>query len=114
MLMQRRFPKQAPVGGGNAAGYAAPLMTAPSGDSKAGGRGSSWYEAMARAWGDALDRQANTVQTLSDQIGNGGQDTPAVMVELTAQSLKMGFLSNSASSSVNSVGDALQTLGRKQ
>jgi molybdopterin-biosynthesis enzyme MoeA-like protein len=95
-----------------AAGYVAPV-TQNSTNSK-NGSGTSWYEAMAQAWGAALDQQASVIQTLSDEVNKSGQDQPSVMVQLTAQAQKMGFLANSASTSNNSVGEALQTLGKKQ
>ncbi|GLQ93645.1 hypothetical protein [Dyella acidisoli] len=87
----------------------------------------SWFEAMAKAWGNALDQQANKVTALSDQINNGsdasadgqngatsGSDNPSVLTQLTAESLKMQFISTSASTSTNAVGQALNTLGQKQ
>lgn len=87
----------------------------------------SWFEALAKAWGNALDQQANKVTALSDQVsagsnanaqpgstGNVGSDNPSVLTQLTAESLKMQFLSTSASSSTNAVGQALNTLGQKQ
>jgi hypothetical protein len=73
----------------------------------------SWFEAMARAWGEALDQQANTITQLSDSLGNG-QDTPSQVTLLTAESMKMQFLANSSSTANNSVGQALETLGKKQ
>lgn len=74
---------------------------------------SSWFEAMAQAWGQALDKQADTIQQQSDAI-SGGNDTPSAVSELTAQSMKMGFLSNSSHSSISAVSDALSTMARKQ
>jgi hypothetical protein len=78
-----------------------------------GGSSSSWYEAMSRAWGQTLDAQAAKITELSDVIGSGG-DEPSNMVELTAQSLRMQFISNNAATSQNSVGQALETLGKRQ
>ena len=74
----------------------------------------SWYEAMAGAWGTALDSQATKIADLSDQVSNGGQDQPSTMTKLTAESLRMQFMSNSASTATSSVGQALETLARKQ
>jgi len=85
----------------------------------------SWFEALAKAWGSALDQQASKVTALSDQVSNGsaagtggqagaGSDNPSVLTQLTAESLKMQFLSTSASTSNNAVGQALDNLGRKQ
>ncbi len=73
----------------------------------------SWYEAMAKAWGSALDNQANRVTTLSEQIGSDGQDNPSTITMLTAESLRMQFLSNNASTATSSVGQALEALARK-
>ena len=74
----------------------------------------SWYSSMARAWGSALDEQAAKITDLSDQIGDVGNDRPAVMVQLTAESMRMQFMSNNSSTANNSVGQALETLARRQ
>ena len=81
----------------------------PVGEAEAG----SWFEAMAGAWGKALDQQAATLANMSDQLSAGG-DQPSAIVQLSAESMRMQFMSNSASNSNNSVGQALETLGRKQ
>lgn len=81
------------------------------GGSSAGARG-SWYEAMSRAWGQTLDSQAAVITDMSANIG-AGDDQPSSMVQLTAASLKMQFMSNNASTSQNSVGQALETLGKR-
>lgn len=72
----------------------------------------SWYEAMSKAWGNVLDTQAGKITSLADSIGQG-QDNPATITLLTAESLKMQFLSSNASTSTNSVGQALESLARK-
>jgi hypothetical protein len=76
-------------------------------------KGTTWFEAMADAWGQALDRQAGQIQQQSDVIA-GGDDTPAAVTELTAQSLKMSFLSSSSHTAISTVGQALETMARKQ
>ena len=73
----------------------------------------NWYEAMATAWGETLNKQADVISDLSDQIGNQGQDDPKTMTLLTAQSMRMGFIASNASTSTSSVGKALETLARK-
>src|SRR5690606_21581637 len=50
--------------------------------SSCGSGGTSWYEAMSRAWGQTLDAQATHITELSDQIGTGS-DQPSQMVALT-------------------------------
>ncbi len=77
-----------------------------------GGGSGSWYEALSRAWGQTLDAQANRITELSGSIGGGG-DQPSNMVQLTAQSLRMQFISNSAATSQNSVAEGLNALSRK-
>lgn len=78
-----------------------------------GGSGTSWYEALSKAWGQRLDSQATEITSLSEQIGSGG-DQPSQMVALTAASLKMQFMSNNAATSQNSVAEALNAVARKQ
>ncbi|MCA0394679.1 MAG: hypothetical protein LCH70_11295 [Proteobacteria bacterium] len=78
-----------------------------------GGSGASWYEALSKAWGQRLDSQASEITSLSEQIGNGG-DQPSQMVALTAASLKMQFMSNNAATSQNSVAEGLSAVARKQ
>lgn len=80
--------------------------------SKTENDGASWYEAMATAWGQTLDNQANTIQTMSDGLGAGG-DSPSEITKLTAESMRMGFMSNSSASSLDAVGKALETMARK-
>jgi hypothetical protein len=100
---------------------------ASAGQSVSNDQSHSWFEAMAKAWGSALDQQANKVTALSDQVSagsdasangqngaSGGSDNPSVLTQLTAESLKMQFLSTSASTSTSAVGQALNTLGQKQ
>jgi hypothetical protein len=89
----------------------APLSSSK-GSSTASGSG-SFFEAMARAWGQALDSQADLIQQKSDAVAAGGNDNPSALTELTTESLRMSFLSNSSSTSISSVGQALETMARK-
>ena len=86
--------------------------TANTGSSKKGS--GSWYEAMASAWGEALDKQANKIVDLGTHLHETGEDMPSRVHELTAESLRMGFLSNSSHTSLTSVASALETMARKQ
>lgn len=74
---------------------------------------SSWYEGLAAAWGVALDKQASKIVEMSLDIGEG-LDSPAKFNALTAESLRMGFISQSSHTSLTSVATALETLARKQ
>lgn len=71
-----------------------------------------FYEALATAWGQTMDKQANEISAMSDSISNG-QDNPSQITKLTAESMKMSYLSQSSSTSLDSVGKALETMARK-
>lgn len=88
------------------------IALAPIPPQKSSNGGSSFFEAMARAWGEALDRQAATIEQQSNAISSGN-DTPQAITELTAQSLKMSFLSNSSHTAIGAVGQGLETMARK-
>jgi len=74
---------------------------------------SGWYEAMAQAWGEALNKQASSLIDKADQIANGEQSPEAITL-LTAESLRMQFLSNSSHTALTSMGAAMETMARKQ
>lgn len=76
-------------------------------------RNSSWFEAMANAWGKALDKQADTITEMSSQLVDG-IDSPRQVTMLTAESLRMQFLSNSSHTAISAVGSSLETMARKQ
>ena len=86
-------------------------VSSPTGNSK--NKEGSWFESLADAWGDALDQQANRISALSSDVTQG-QDNPSQITELTAESLRMSFISNSSHTSLTSAGTALETLARKQ
>ena len=76
-----------------------------------GGEG-TWFEALSQAWGQTLDNQASRIEQMSDQVGQGG-DNPSQITKLTAESMRMSFMANSSSTSIDSVGKALETMARK-
>ena len=80
----------------------------------AGGGNGSWFEAMADAWGKALDAKADAITTKSAAMSDGGENKPADVTQLTAMSLEMGFLSNASHTALSAVGSALETMARKQ
>ena len=75
---------------------------------------SNWYQALAEAWGDVLDRKAGELVNVSDQIGNSGSNDPSVMVKAAALAQEFGFTSTMASTANNSVGQGLETVSKKQ
>ncbi len=72
----------------------------------------TWFEALADAWGQTLDQQAGRIQSMSDTVSNGS-DNPSQITKLTAESMRMSFMAQSSSSSIDSVGKALETMARK-
>lgn len=74
---------------------------------------SSWFEAIARSWGQTLDGQAQRITDMSNQIGDG-QEKPSQIAMLTAESMRMSFMSQSESTSMDSIGRSLETMARKQ
>lgn len=73
----------------------------------------SWFEALARSWGTTLDNQAGRIEAQADVIGIGGSDRPSDVARLTAESLRLSFLAQSSSSSIDAVGKSLETMARK-
>jgi hypothetical protein len=73
----------------------------------------TWFEALADSWGQTLDKQASRIEAMGNEVGNGGSDNPSQITKLTAESMRMSFMANSSSSSIDSVGKALETMARK-
>ena len=73
----------------------------------------TWFEALADSWGQTLDKQATRIEAMSNEVGNNGGDNPSQITKLTAESMRMSFMANSSSSSIDSVGKALETMARK-
>lgn len=88
------------------------VQTTASGNVTNSGRQATWYEALAKAWGQSLDGQAGQIESLAQQI-NGGDDKPSTLTMLTAESSKMQFMATSSASSINAVGSSLETMARK-
>lgn len=89
------------------------LAMASANSTKTSSRDSSWFEAMADAWGQALDNQADKIIEMSGGLVEGA-DNPSQVSMLTAESLKMQFLSNSSHTAITAVGSSLETMARKQ
>lgn len=92
-----------------------PLLIPNNTSAGRGGRAGegSWFEVMADAWGQALDNQANDIVTRSESLTTGNE-SPREITLLTAESLRMQFLSNSSHTALTSMGTALETMARKQ
>ena len=76
-------------------------------------KSSNWFEAFASAWGSALDNQASKIEIASENISGGGLDKPSDITKLTAESMRLSFMSNSSHTSLDSVSKALETMARK-
>jgi hypothetical protein len=96
-----------------AAGVEGPQPRRLGGPAKGNADLASWYSKVATSWGAALDRQASRTVTMAQQLNNGN-DGPGMALQVAAAAHQLTFLSTAASSVSNSIGEALQTLGRKQ
>jgi hypothetical protein len=78
------------------------------------GGGGSWFEALAKALGKALDAQAAEVQKLSDAVqGSNAQDNPSGFTDLQAASQRMSFMMSAADQVLKTLGEGLNSLARK-
>ncbi|QTD56135.1 hypothetical protein [Parasphingorhabdus cellanae] len=75
-------------------------------------RSSNWFEAFANAWGNALDNQANEIEMRANTLTEG-QDSPSQITLLTAESMRLSFMSQSSHTSMDSISKALETMARK-
>jgi hypothetical protein len=90
---------------------AAALSTTSFSGARRSGSG-NWFESFAQAWGTALDKQANTISDMSDKLAAGG-DKPSDITMLSAESMRMSFMSTSSHTSLESISKALETMARK-
>lgn len=75
-------------------------------------RTSNWFEAFASAWGSALDKQADVIEQQAEVLKNGG-DSPSQITMLTAESMRLSFMSQSSHTSLDSISKSLETMARK-
>jgi flagellar hook-basal body complex protein FliE len=74
----------------------------------------SWFEALAQALGQALDKQAAEIEKLSSQITDeNAKDKPSTMLDLQAASQKMSFMMSTADNIVKTLGETLNQAVRK-
>jgi hypothetical protein len=74
---------------------------------------SSWYGKLAKAWGTALDAQTDRTVAAARELTKGN-DGPGQALQVQASAQQLTFLCTAASNVSNSIGQALETLGRKQ
>lgn len=75
----------------------------------------SWYEALAQALGQALDKQAANIEKLSGEMTDANaKDKPSTMTELQTASQRMSFMMSAADQVLKTLGEALSTMARKQ
>jgi hypothetical protein len=96
--------------------YAGAQFVQPQTTQKPYGKGNgatSWYEALAQAWGAVLDKKAGEVVAVSNDIGSNGLNNPSAMLKASALAQEFGFLSSQSATATNSVGDGLQTVSKR-
>lgn len=74
---------------------------------------SNWIEAVAQAWGVVLDDQTEQIVTASDKVA-GGDSRPSAVADLSSKSQMLGLLTSAQKTSMEAIGEASQTLARKQ
>jgi hypothetical protein len=73
----------------------------------------NFFEALAQAWGEALDKQAQVIQEKSAALNQDGADTPSAITELSAESARISFLANSSHTSISESAEALKSVAQK-
>jgi hypothetical protein len=73
----------------------------------------NFYEALAQAWGEALDKQAKVIQEKSAELNQDGNDTPGAISQLTAEAAKISFMANSSHTSMSESAEALKAVAQK-
>lgn len=73
----------------------------------------NFFEALARAWGEALDKQAQVISEKSAALNQDGSDTPGAMTELSAESARISFMANSSHTSMSESAEALKAVAQK-
>jgi hypothetical protein len=97
------------TGGTEGASAAGGTESAGGASSSGGGDGASWFEAIANALGNALNKQADKIKALSSQITDANaSDKPKTMTDLNAASQKMAFMTQSATEVIQTIGKALK------
>ena len=110
-MFKRQHRKMAAANNGSATGTAGFPAAVPG--PQPGNRSDSWFEAMAQAWGTVMDKQAEQIVSLSNEM-TSGNDNPGAAIQLQAQAQKLAFLATAASTSVNTAGNAIEVLSKKQ
>jgi hypothetical protein len=113
MMFKHSPRKMAAANNGSASGSASTGFPVATPGPQPGNRSDSWFEAMAQAWGAVMDKQADQIVTLSNEM-SAGNDNPGTAIQLQAQAQKLAFLATAASTSVNTAGNAIEVLSKKQ
>lgn len=80
-------------------------------EAKAGGKGGGWLRALARALGQAADKAADRLEQQAKGLDNA---SPSESAEYSADAQAFGMLMNAINTAIKSVGEALNTVARKQ
>lgn len=79
-------------------------------EAKHGGRGGSWLRALAEILGTKLDAKADELSSLAQKA----KDDPSTSMDFSTASQEFNILSNAATTSIKSIGEALSNIARKQ
>jgi hypothetical protein len=79
-------------------------------EAKAGGKGGSWLRALSEILGAKLDAKADELTGLAQKA----KDDPSTSMDFSTASQEFNILSNAATTSIKSIGEALSNIARKQ
>lgn len=101
--------------GGNEEGNEARGPEGAEGGGRAGGGGTSIFERIALALGQAMVDKANELVELAESVPNAADgDVLLQSAQVTAAGQELNVLSQTFNSTINSVGQAASTAARKQ
>ena len=87
------------------------LQTDEAREAKAGGKGGGWLRALARALGEAADKAAARLEQQAQGLDNA---SPSQSAEYSADAQAFGMLMNAINTAIKAIGEALNTMARKQ
>jgi hypothetical protein len=71
-----------------------------------------WMQAMAEAWANTLDAKAADITEFAGRV-SAGDDNPSTLVQLTAHTQTMTYLSTATQGTMSTASEGLNSLARK-
>ena len=106
---QAEFGREMSTGADNLAASLADGSNSKTSGAGKGGKG-SWLMALAEALGKKLDKMADDLGTMADQVS---EKNPSMTTKFGAKSQEFGILMNAATTAIKSIGEGLSNSARK-